>query len=309
METGAWLVLPEVRSLLTSHLGGPLLKSFQDLTGYQLHVIWHDPLEFHDPDHLPVLCPAARALLRAGNDLTEGCADCQRDSWRPMDTAPGEGRRLRGACGAICFWAGLQAGSWRPVTLALRRNTPSSGFDQAVQVLLKVLHETQTALAADLAHRELEHVLRQQHFPDAARVTTPIASPHAGGTHTHGAVPMMLDYLHAHYQQPLGLADVAAALKMNASYLSTRFSAAMGVGFHEYLSEFRLAKARELLLDPARHICAVAAATGHSSPSHFDNVFKASVGISPSAWRDANRPRVPAHPPAIVISGPKTNGS
>jgi two-component system response regulator YesN len=103
--------------------------------------------------------------------------------------------------------------------------------------------------------------------------------------HDHGVVRSMLDHIHAHFQRPLRLADLAAVLNMNASYLSSLFSSTMAVTFHRYLADLRLAKAKELLRDPAWHICEIAAATGHSSPSHFDNAFKARVGCSPSAWR------------------------
>jgi AraC-like DNA-binding protein len=279
-------MLAEVRSFLVSHLDRPLLKRFRELTGHRLHVLWHDPLEFHDLDQLPVLCPSARARLHSGRALPADCAVCQRDSWRPLDTAPGQGRLLHGACGATCFWAGLQAGSLRPVTLALRADAPSPRFDHAVQLLQQVLREAETALSAETARHELDQSLRQKQLPGAAPSPLPAAPVHAGNAPGHGVVRAMLDHLHAHYQYPMGLADVAAALKMNASYLSSLFSTTMGVSFHCYLGELRLLKAKELLRDPAWHVCEVAAATGYSSPNHFNNVFKASVGLSPSTWRE-----------------------
>ena len=85
---------------------------------------------------------------------------------------------------------------------------------------------------------------------------------------------------------------------MNASYLSSLFAGTMGVHFPRYLNEFRLAKAMELLRDPLCRICDVAAATGYTSPNHFNNVFKTMVGVPPSVWRAANRsPAAPSADP------------
>lgn len=95
----------------------------------------------------------------------------------------------------------------------------------------------------------------------------------------------MLDFLYANYHRPLVLADVAAALKMNPSYLSAIFSRAMGLGFHGYLQQLRLARARELLRESTLHVCEVAVATGFSSAYHFKNVFKTAIGLTPSEWR------------------------
>lgn len=96
----------------------------------------------------------------------------------------------------------------------------------------------------------------------------------------------MLDYLQIHSHRPVQLGEVAAALQMNASYLSSLFSATMGMSFHHYLEELRLTRARELLRDPTRRISEVASDVGYSCPSHFWRAFKAHVGFSPRMWRD-----------------------
>ena len=106
----------------------------------------------------------------------------------------------------------------------------------------------------------------------------------------------MLDYLHAHYHRPLQLGEVATALKMNACYLSSLFSQILGITFHQYLNELRMAKAKDLLRDPARHACEVAFAVGYASAGQFWRVFKAHNGLSPCRWREGGCwPSLSAH--------------
>jgi YesN/AraC family two-component response regulator len=95
----------------------------------------------------------------------------------------------------------------------------------------------------------------------------------------------MLDYIHEHYSHPVELHDLAAAMNLNASYVSSLFSTTLGVTFHQYLVAFRLARAKDLLRDPAKRVSEVAYAVGYSNPGHFRNVFTTRIGIPPSAWR------------------------
>ena len=83
----------------------------------------------------------------------------------------------------------------------------------------------------------------------------------------------------------MSLCVVATALEMNAAYLCHLFSRTLGVTFHQYLTELRMAKAKELLLDPHRRVCDVASAVGYASSDQFRHAFKTHAGIPPSAWR------------------------
>jgi two-component system response regulator YesN len=103
------------------------------------------------------------------------------------------------------------------------------------------------------------------------------------------SVEAMRDYVHQHYHRPIGLSEVAAALKMNASYLSNVFSQTTGVTFHRFLEEVRLARARELLRNPRNRVGEVAATAGYASPDAFRHAFKARQGLSPEAWRTAQQ--------------------
>jgi two-component system response regulator YesN len=95
----------------------------------------------------------------------------------------------------------------------------------------------------------------------------------------------MLDFVHQHYHRPVGLGELASAMRMNASYLSALFSQTTGVTFHHFLEEVRLSKAKELLRDPRNRVSEAARAAGYASPDSFRHAFKAHEGLSPEAWR------------------------
>jgi len=111
-----------------------------------------------------------------------------------------------------------------------------------------------------------------------------------GGSHRQQLVQRMLVYIHEHYSQPMQLGDLAEGMNLNANYVSSLFSATTGVTFHHYLEEFRLARAKDLLRDPLKRVCEVAYAVGYPNPNYFRNVFRARIGVSPSAWRETGTP-------------------
>jgi len=119
---------------------------------------------------------------------------------------------------------------------------------------------------------------RSPELPGASAVQAP-------DSHTQKIVGEMMAYVQQHYHRPMSLGEVAAALKMNAAYLSSLFSATAGVTFRKYLEGVRFTKALELLRNPHNRVCEVASAVGYASADQFRHAFKASAGVSPSSVR------------------------
>jgi transcriptional regulator GlxA family with amidase domain len=170
-------------------------------------------------------------------------------------------------------------------------------FTHAEALLRLILHDLEAALQAHLANAnhaaaalrlrylETENTrLRKELHRRIPDIPVQTAQP-ASGDHAHQIVAAMIDYVHAHYRHPMSLGEVAVHLKLTPNYLSALFSKAMGVTFHHYLEELRLAKAEELLRDPTLHVCEVAAAVGYASPSSFRGMFEKRVGHKPSTLR------------------------
>lgn len=92
------------------------------------------------------------------------------------------------------------------------------------------------------------------------------------------------EYLHANMAQPISLGDVAAAVGVNAVYLTNLFKAREGVSLHRYLLRLRLAAGLEALPETA-DLSGLAHDLGFSSHAHLSSAFKARFSHSPSRLR------------------------
>ena len=101
------------------------------------------------------------------------------------------------------------------------------------------------------------------------------------------AISPALRYIADHYAEHISLAALAAACCMNESYFCRRFRAGTGRTAVSYINEYRLTKARALLLTTSLSIADIAAATGFDDSSYFTRKFKEQYYISPSALRES----------------------
>lgn len=103
------------------------------------------------------------------------------------------------------------------------------------------------------------------------------------------AVRRARDYLDAHLDTPVELADLAGAVGLSRFHLLRVFRAAVGTTPHTYLTDRRVARAKELL-DGTLPLAEVAASCGFADQSHLNRVFKARVGVSPGQYRRGSNP-------------------
>lgn len=83
----------------------------------------------------------------------------------------------------------------------------------------------------------------------------------------------------------LSLDSVADILGINPSYLSSLFKKCTGVNFIDYISDLRIALAKELLEDPLRSAGEIAERAGYESASYFTRAFKKKTGMTPTEYR------------------------
>jgi AraC-like DNA-binding protein/ligand-binding sensor protein len=92
-------------------------------------------------------------------------------------------------------------------------------------------------------------------------------------------------FIEEHKQDQLSLSQVARSVNVSTYHFCKMFKRATGFTFTEYLSLVRIAKAKNLLLNPHLHVSEIAYEVGFNSLTHFNRVFKKIVGQSPSAYR------------------------
>lgn len=92
-------------------------------------------------------------------------------------------------------------------------------------------------------------------------------------------------YVVNHYRERVSAADMARYSHVSVSYLHRRFADSCGYGPMAYLAEYRITKAKELLLHTAFSPGEVAEKCGFHSQSYFSYCFKQATGRSPSQYR------------------------
>ncbi|MBE9105362.1 helix-turn-helix transcriptional regulator [Nostoc cf. edaphicum LEGE 07299] len=93
----------------------------------------------------------------------------------------------------------------------------------------------------------------------------------------------VIDYIHEHLDQNLGLAELAALLLMSSHYFSQLFKQSTGMTPHQYIISCRVKRAQELLLKGKMTIAEIADSVGFTSQSHLNFHFKRLTGVTPKA--------------------------
>lgn len=94
-------------------------------------------------------------------------------------------------------------------------------------------------------------------------------------------------YIRQHLQQPITLADAAAAAFLSPNYLAHLLKRESGRSFGETLAEQRVDLACRLLAGTQRSIADIAASVGFQDEAYFSRRFRQLRGQSPSEWRRA----------------------
>lgn len=99
----------------------------------------------------------------------------------------------------------------------------------------------------------------------------------------HGAkyASIVKDYVANHYHEPISFAELARELDVTRNYLSYLFKRDTGTSFINYLTGYRIERAKELLVSGRMMVYEVAEMVGYPEPAYFSRVFKNATGISP----------------------------
>lgn len=104
-----------------------------------------------------------------------------------------------------------------------------------------------------------------------------------------GDVSRMFELITRRFRENLTLADLAAATGGTAEYTGRRFKRLTGMAFSNYLRNYRISHARNLLESTNRSISEIALELGWFDLAHFDKQFRQSLGMTPSAYRKLSR--------------------
>lgn len=101
----------------------------------------------------------------------------------------------------------------------------------------------------------------------------------------HEAIAPALRHIAGHYAEEITLTGLAACCSMNRSYFCRLFRELTGRTAMAYLNEYRLAKAKAMLLTTSCSVSEAAAAVGFSDNGYFTRKFRELYGVTPTAMR------------------------
>ncbi len=98
-----------------------------------------------------------------------------------------------------------------------------------------------------------------------------------------------IDFVKKNFSQPIRVTDMARAAGVDRTYLYSLFKEHTGKTPKEYLTDFRLKAACELLESRNLSVKAAARSVGYEDELNFSRVFSQKLGVSPSRWGASNR--------------------
>ena len=310
------------RVLVRQHLDRQLDRLFADFTGLHFHVTWapQPALKWK----IPLLQSGRSVCSRiSGSSLHPDCQDCGARQLAHTLSVEGAGHHFTCRLGVRNHWlairirgetvgvACLQALDGNHATPPASKNAGGSvtkilsrtEFIRSARLLRFIIQHVETASLAELRAAELksaslatlalekERALARWRQANKGQLTDSLRSLHREERETRPEqiVHRLLERLELDYAKPVSLQYYARELGMNASYLSGLFAHVMGIPFKKLLTSVRLAKAKQLLDDPARNISQIAGTVGYASENRFRAAFKKVTGLCPTQWRETMR--------------------
>ena len=93
-----------------------------------------------------------------------------------------------------------------------------------------------------------------------------------------------IGFVKENYGSQISLEQAAYSVGLSPNRLSRIFSEETGSGFSDFLIEFRIERAKELLAVPGASIKHVSVSCGYPDPNYFSRLFKKVTGLTPTAF-------------------------
>lgn len=103
------------------------------------------------------------------------------------------------------------------------------------------------------------------------------------------AIRDAVDYINLHLAEPMTLSDIAKAVHISPSHLSSLFKDFFQVSLWNYIIAKRIDRAISMLLDKDNqaNILDIALECGFNNATNFNRAFRKHTGLTPSEYRDS----------------------
>ncbi|MBP2097370.1 helix-turn-helix domain-containing protein [Enterococcus rivorum] len=157
-------------------------------------------------------------------------------------------------------------------------------------------------LAKDIAYTMSDHYIREieqfPFIPDSATlysyvegILTDYAEKVARikRQSTSGYIFQCQQIIYLNIYGKLTVEDLATKLALSKNYLSSLFKKKVGCTIKEYILQQKIAEAQFLLLNSSHSFQEISTMLHFSNQSHFINVFKKQIGMTPKQYKDINQ--------------------
>lgn len=96
-------------------------------------------------------------------------------------------------------------------------------------------------------------------------------------------------YVRSHYGEKIQLSHMARQYSYSLPHLSKKFQQEMGIGFSDYLQRIRLEQSCRMLECSDKSIGEIAALCGYTDIKFFNQIFRASLKMSPREFKKLHR--------------------
>lgn len=95
------------------------------------------------------------------------------------------------------------------------------------------------------------------------------------------------EYIQKNYSHSISIMEIANSIHLNRKYLSSLFKGIYGISLQQYIVNYRMDKACELLLNDHLSIGDISRSVGYEDPLLFSKMFKKTKGTSPKIFRNS----------------------
>jgi len=103
--------------------------------------------------------------------------------------------------------------------------------------------------------------------------------------HADQYIKAAITFIQDHYPEEIGVAEIAAHVKLNTSYLHRIFKQMTGETPMDYLNHVRINKAKLLLEKSDIPIIEICSFVGYNTRQYFTYAFKKNTGMTPKAYK------------------------
>lgn len=189
-----------------------------------------------------------------------------------LDGQPGLRHRLSTMCTHSQQWSSATTLAMQNLLLAINRE------DEERTVGYKYVIKARLLEMIALIYREVP--ISQHHPARPLNATAAFKSEK-----TLARLDRIFSYVEHHYHESLTLDDIAKFMGFNVCYFTRFFKNNTGTTFIRFLHNYRLNRAKWLLLNEDVSISEVAERVGFTSVKNFHHVFKQDTGVAPRQYK------------------------